>query len=148
MSPRATLASVEAKEAGSPDGIWRSDLDCGVHTSGTFGQGTLQDVDPVGGQQEGHVDVVIEPVDLIQDLEEKRARPKWPERAIRGDEIDVLHDHDRWLQQPCKAAHLSNERERLAREDEGRDVAPLGEKVTNGVRLSCSGWPVKKDSAL
>ena len=64
-----------------------------VDPAGAGGQRRLEQVSPVGGEDEGDVDVLTEAVHLVEELEQQRMSAG-PEAPLVGDEVDVLH-HDR-----------------------------------------------------
>jgi hypothetical protein len=84
------------------------DLDGQVDSAGPLGEGRLEEVGPVGGEDERDVAVAGQAVHRLQDAEQQRLRAV-VHAAVHGDEVDVLEDDDRGLQRPGQLGRLADE---------------------------------------
>ena len=95
------VRAVQPQQPLPAGGVGYPDLHCLVDPARPFRQRAFQHLDPVRRQHEHDVDVVAEPVELVQDLEEQRVGAGRHEVAVGRDEVDVLQDHDRGLMKPA-----------------------------------------------
>jgi hypothetical protein len=78
--------AVEPQQPLATGGVGRGDLDGLVDSAGALGECALEHLNPVGGEDEHHVDVVTEAVELIEDLKQQRIAAGRAEAAVAGNQ--------------------------------------------------------------
>lgn len=78
-----------------------------IHAAGPLGEGPLEHVHPVGGEDERDVGVMVQAVHGVEHLEQQRLRPV-PEASVLGNQVAVLKHNDRRLQCPGHGGSLGD----------------------------------------
>jgi hypothetical protein len=128
-------AAVQLDQATAAGGVWQRHLDRQVDPAGAGGQGRLQQLGAVAGEQEDHVGVVAEPVHLVEQLEQQRGAAGLLAVAVLGDQVDVLEDHHRRLQQPRHRARPRDQPDLPAGQQHHRAVAHPAGRGGRGILL-------------
>src|SRR3954470_16546503 len=85
------VARIEVDEAPAARRVGQRDLQREVDAPGARGERGLDDVGTVGRQQEQQVGVLVDPLDLVEQVEQRPAVAE-VHRALGRDEVDVLED--------------------------------------------------------
>nr|WP_254185476.1 hypothetical protein [Nocardioides panacis] len=141
------VPAVELEQLPPGGGVGEPERDRLVDAPGARGQGRLEQVGAVGGEQEDHVGVLGQPVHLVEQLEEQRVLAGIPAPVLR-DQVDVLdHDHRR-LQGPGDRAGRADQMQGGPGELDDRDARELADEVAHRVRLADAGRPVQEQPPL
>ena len=130
--------------------VGQRDLDGEVDPTGTLGEGPLEGLGAVGGQQEDHVGVLVEAVHGVEQREQqgRRAAAEVTVVAVLGDQVDVLEDDDRRLVGAGDLGRLRDVRHLGAGEQDDRGVRTRTDQVPDRVGLAGAGRAVEQDAAL
>ncbi len=140
-------AGVDLEQPGAGVGVRQPDLDGDVHPPGPGGEGRLEQVGPVGGQQEQQVGVLRRAVHGVEQLEQDGGGAG-PEAAVLRDQVDVLEHQRRGLQVPGQRGDGADHVQRLAGHEQHRGVLQRLDDVADGVRLAGPGRAVQQQPAL
>ena len=137
--------AVELEQPPAPVGVRERKLDRLVDPPGPGGERGLEQIRAVRGQHEQDVVVLVEAVHPVEQLEQDRVRRL--ERAIHGDEVDVLeHDHRR-LQRGGQVDRRADGAEALPGQQHRRAAGHLRREVHRGQRLARARRPVEQQAA-
>lgn len=111
-------ASVALKQRSSPVRVGQRQLDGLVDPTGSSGQGRLQHLHPVGGEQHEQIGVLVEAVHRVQQFEEQRTRAAERKLPVLGDQVDVLEHDRRGLQAAGQLERIAEQTQPPACEDD------------------------------
>ena len=127
--------------------VGQGDLDRDVDPARAGRQRELEQVGPVGGEQEEQVGVAGRAVHRVQQVEQDRVGPR-PHPALLGHQVHVLEDHDGGREGARHLGDRADGDKRAAGQHQPRVGGHLAEQVAGGVRLAGAGRPVQQQAAL
>jgi hypothetical protein len=139
--------TVQLDQASAAAGVRQRHLDRQVDPAGPRGERGLQQVGTVAGEQEDDVGVVAEPVHLVEQLEQQRGAAWLLAVPLLGDQVDVLENHHRRLQQPCHRARPRDQPDLATGQQYHRAVAHASGQVHGREGLAGARLPVEEQAA-
>ena len=128
--------------------VGKLDLDGLVDPAGPRRERGLQQIDAVRREHEDHVGVFVEPVHLVEQLEQQWVRAHAGHRSLHRNEIDVFEHEHRRLQAARDGRGLAERRSRLPAEQDRRAPWHPAAQVHHREGLSRAGRTEQQEPPL